>query len=565
MPYRRHYSKTFLTNQGELWCDHDLYMELNAHTDYWVGLHSFLLNQQAHASRGECDFVIFHKLGIIVLEVKASEIKYENGSFWQKEKGEFKERKNFFIQAEENAKRIIELLKAKGIHDVMVISGCLFPESIIKSSHGQTRDFWSLGLKNDGLSLSEFIEGELKQNREFFSHHQGFSNLDKARIDNLVNLLSPTLLPQAVLQHLSLSTQQAKHRGEQNLAMLDGLHANPRILISGPAGSGKSSFGKLQLVRKAQEGKKRLLYICWNEFLATQIRLDLEALQIQADVWPLYPLWEHLATEMGLQGPKEFNWEKDADIRNREIKPLLDALHALPEPLYEFIVADEAQDLFNRGLMDLIPALVNKKSTLQEGEFTVLYDNSQAFGKVNLADDYQLNIEAFREASAIYQLSERFRGHAGTGIFEFIRELDQGTPNFKQNFGEDVKIEYWDTEKPTQLVQKITKLKNTYQTVVKYPLDDILLLFTSKLISRNVHQPKVFDTILGDGFVPMTNQNLGENQQAIKYTTCLRCKGLEKSVIILVVEKSDNLPLIYHEIYIGATRAKSKVHVFLPE
>ncbi len=564
MPYRRHYSKTFLTNQGELWCDHDLYMELNAHTDYWVGLHSFLLNQQANASRGECDFVIFHKLGIIVLEVKASEIKYENGSFWQKEKGDYKERKNFFIQAENNAKRIIDLLKEKGMNDVMVISGCLFPESIIQSSHGHTRAFWSLGLKNDGLSLSEFIEGELKQNREFFSHHN-FANLDKPRIDNLVNLLSPNLLPQAVLQHLSLSAQQAKHRGEQNLAMLDGLHANPRILISGPAGSGKSSFGKLQLARKAQEGKKRLLYICWNEFLASQIRIDLEAQGINADVWPLYLLWEHLAAEMGLQGPTEFNWEKDPDIRNREIKPLLDALHSLPEPLYEFIVADEAQDLFNRGLMDLIPALLNKKSTLQEGEYTVLYDNSQAFGSTSTKDDYQLNLEAFRESSAIYQLSERFRGHDGTGIFEFIRELDRGTPDFSKPFGEDVKIEKWNTDEPKALAKKIITLKNHYNTIVKLPLSEILLLFTSNLASGDVTKPKVFNPLIENDFTPLTKDNIGDADKTVKYATCLKCKGLEKSVVILVVEKSDNLPLIYHQIYIGATRAKSKVHVFLPQ
>ena len=562
MAYRRHYSKTFLTNQGELWVDQDLYLELNEHVDHWVGLHSFLLNQQTHTSRGECDFVLFHKLGIIVLEVKASEIKYENGSFWQKEKGEFKERKNFFIQAEENKKRIIDLLKAKGINDVMVISACLFPESIIKST--QTRPFWSMGLKNDGLSLSEFIENELKQNRDFFSH-QGFTNLDKPRVDDLVNLLSPNLLPQAVLQHLSLSAEQAKHRGEQNLAMLDGLHANPRILISGPAGSGKSSFGKLQLAHKAQEGKKRLLYICWNEFLATQIRIDLEAQGIVADVWPLYRLWEDLSNQMNVTGPVDFNWEENIDLRNQEIKPLLEALQALPEPLYEFIVADEAQDLFYRGLMDLIPALLDKKSTLHAGEYTILYDNSQAFGNVNLADEYQLNIEAFREACAIYQLSERFRGHAGTGIFEFVRELDQGTPNFNQHFGEDVKIEYWDTEKPETLARKITTLKNTYQTIVKHPLNDILLLFTSKLISGKENHPRVFEPLLGDGFVPLTKNNLGQKEQAIKYATCLRCKGLEKSVIILVVEKSDNLPLIYHQIYIGATRAKSKVHVFLPQ
>ena len=133
MAYRRHYSKNHFTNQGELWIDQDLYTQLNAHPGYWVGLHSLLLNQSDSSSRGECDFVLFHKLGIIVLEVKASEIKYELGSFWQKEKGEFKERGNFFIQAERNAQKIIDLLKKRGITDVLVTSTCIFPESIIET------------------------------------------------------------------------------------------------------------------------------------------------------------------------------------------------------------------------------------------------------------------------------------------------------------------------------------------------------------------------------------------------------------------------------------------------
>jgi hypothetical protein len=562
MAYRRHYSKNHFTNQGELWIDQDLYTQLNAHPDYWVGLHSLLLNQGDSSSRGECDFVLFHKLGIIVLEVKASEIKYENGSFWQKEKGEFKERSNFFTQAERNAQKIIDLLNKRGIFDVLVTSTCVFPESIIEYRSDVTRPFWSIASKNAGRGLSDFIEDELVERRGFY---QNAVNLDRSRIDSLVTLLSPDLLPNDILQHLTISAQQAKVRGEQNLAMLDGLNANPRIMIAGPAGSGKSSFGKLQLARKFKEGKKKLLYICWNEFLAKQIKLDLIAEKIEADVWPLYQLWVYLAEKMNTVGPVNFNWSSDTSVRNEEIKSLIFELEHTPEPLYDFIVADEAQDLFNRGLMDLVPALLHNKSTLKAGEFTILYDNSQAFGSTSTKDDYQLNLEAFRESSAIYQLSERFRGHDGTGIFEFIRELDRGTPDFAKPFGEDVKIEKWNSDEPNALARKLITLKNHYNTIVKLPLSEILLLFTSNLASGDINRPKAFDPLIEKDFTPLSKDNIGNTDKTVKYATCLKCKGLEKSVVILVVEKSDNLPLIYHQIFIGATRAKSKIHVYLPE
>jgi hypothetical protein len=228
-------------------------------------------------------------------------------------------------------------------------------------------------------------------------------------------------------------------------------------------------------------------------------------------------------------------------------------------------VADEAQDLFNRGLMDLVPALLHKKPTLNVGEFTILYDNSQAFGSTSTKDDYQLNLEAFRESSAIYQLSERFRGHDGTGIFEFIRELDRGTPDFSKQFGEDVKIEKWNTDEPKVLAKMLTTLKNHYNTIVKLPLSEILLLFTSNLASGDVNKPKVFDPLIINDFIPLSKNNIANTDKSVKYSTCLKCKGLEKSVVILVIEKSENLPLIYHQIFIGATRAKSKIHVFLPE
>ena len=81
--------------------------------------------------------------------------------FWQKEKGEFKERSNFFTQAERNAQKIIDLLNKRGIFDVLVTSTCVFPESIIEYRSDVTRPFWSIASKNAGRGLSDFIEDEL--------------------------------------------------------------------------------------------------------------------------------------------------------------------------------------------------------------------------------------------------------------------------------------------------------------------------------------------------------------------------------------------------------------------
>jgi hypothetical protein len=152
-----------------------------------------------------------------------------------------------------------------------------------------------------------------------------------------------------------------------------------------------------------------------------------------------------------------------------------------------------------------------------------------------------------------------------TLLHDVVEDTSVSQEELVQQFGEDVKIEKWNTEDPKDLARKIIALKNRYHTIVKLPLNEILLLFTSSLISGDLDKPKVFDPLIQNDFTPLSKDNIGNTDKTVKYATCLKCKGLEKSVVILVVEKSENLPLIYHQIFIGSTRAKSKIHVFLPE
>ena len=563
MPYHRHYSLSFFRNQGELAVDNFLFSELRLQKDKWVSLHSINLNKLHQPTKGECDFIVITTLGIIVLEVKASEVKIENGVFYQQEKGEYKERPDFFTQAIRNANFIIQILHEKGIKDVMVINACVFPESTFYDSSGVYGAHWSLHTKNK-LSLSDFILQELKLQRKGFADNAWvFNDLNSTKIDSIASLLSPQITPVEVRTHLLLQTDEAKNKAIFNLQMLDGLRENRRLMVQGPAGSGKSTFAKKLAVEKALHEKKRVLYLCWNELLSKQIESEFNQSQIDLiEVFPLYHFWVKLCKDFDLESPADFNWVQDQAIRNAGLKAIYSHLLALSAPLYDYVVVDEAQDIFH---FDLFTFVCNMLGNNQERSYALFYDNTQSFPHNQDSEEYQLNQEFFKDSSAIYLLHQRYRGIAGIGLFEFLRDLETSIPNLSKNYGSDVIIKKYTKNQIKEMMETIISLKKQMKVAYQIDFEKQILLFGSNLVSGLVPKERPLDSILSEyakDFCPLNKDNFLDTKNVV-FSTPGTVKGLERDIVYLVVSDYLTKQHLLKEFYLGASRAKVRLYVFV--
>ena len=82
-----------------------------------------------------------------------------------------------------------------------------------------------------------------------------------------------TVLDDANAQLLTLT--------EEQFVVLDMLGGEDRVLIEGPAGSGKTVLAA-EAVRRAARSGNRVLFTCYNKLLAEQLKQSLES-EFEAD------------------------------------------------------------------------------------------------------------------------------------------------------------------------------------------------------------------------------------------------------------------------------------------
>ena len=253
-------------------------------TEDWVVLHSLGIVNHNKYIHGEVDFfVMIPMLGIFALEVKGGRVKRTDGiwSFTDKYGHSDKRSKGPFDQAWDGMYSIRQSLSDKldvahkHLEKIFFGIGVMFPD-VAYDSVGIDEEQWQVFDCNDGRNVRAFVEriaeGSVKgwntqygdvtlQNRPTVEDVRYMASILRGDFDMALSLrVQYNYVEEEIV---SLTANQYK--------CIDQLEDNPRCLIKGSAGTGKTLLA-IETVKKYVAKGEKVALLCYNNLLASWLQ-----------------------------------------------------------------------------------------------------------------------------------------------------------------------------------------------------------------------------------------------------------------------------------------------------
>ena len=513
-------------------------------------IHSSNYNPYRKTS-SQIDFLAICEKGIIVIEVKGGMISYKNHKFYYGRNFEKLMNQNPFSQAEGYKytlkDRILNDFSKKYFASVVVFphvdytfSANIFkPNSLFTKCNADQYEY----------SIEKFLISAIESGKSMHSEFRTFDNLSVKDLDKIKRILNPIIFNPITQKESTTSWLRIK-----NLDILEGLEKNPRIFIEGAPGTGKTTTA---LAYIDQQISKRGLYICWNKFLLIHTKNKYHQRNNDSEV-EFYTYFDFiLKLNPSLSSLDLFSMESSEF--DSAVKMTLTELGESIQP-YDYVVADEAQDLFDRGLERFINAFTGRNNNgLKNGSSLVLYDIDQSY-HLRKSEIAQI-ADLMRTDFAHFKLLNNRRSEQNIEIQELLSIL---LNDIELIYSEDFHSKF---------------------TSIKFELLDNVLLFKRFLVNgilseiRNNKSPvKGRNTILliestiwnkyGNtlqellqirDIEELTKDNISNTFNILKHSTPLKYKGLEQENVVLFI--SDLKSVNSHEVFVGASRAISNLQI----
>lgn len=344
-------------------------------TDDWIVLHSLGIVMHNRVIYGETDFLVLAPgLGIFALEVKGGRIHRDNGRWYFTNRYDQTDSRDRgpFDQAREGIFSIIAAVKERlDIHhqhlaDVFFGYGVMFPD-VEYSASGIDEAQWQVFDCRDGRSVRKYIERIKSGAIErwgfvygSFDEHRLPSVYDVRYIADLLRGdFECTLSINAQLQNAESALIRLT---KEQYRCLDQIDDNPRCLIRGSAGTGKTLLALEEVKRSVARGEKVALF-CFNSNLSEWMN---SYFQYQSeDVRPQYvgtfhKFMHNVSRDAGVLP----DYPSDSDYVQEYYQKTLPAaaLKALActGPQFDKIVIDEAQDLISDNYLCVMDRCLKK-------------------------------------------------------------------------------------------------------------------------------------------------------------------------------------------------------------
>ena len=358
-------------------------------TDKWIVLHSLGIATHNKVIYGETDFLVLAPhLGIFALEVKGGRVKRENGLWYftnrygkttQKSRGPFEQARDGIFSIVKAMKERVDMEHDR-VTKVLFGYGVMFPD-IEYTSSGIDEEQWQIFDSRDGTNVKQFImrlaEG-VKTRWETV-----YGPLDKSRLPDVEDIRYMLSILRGDFDCAVSMNVQLRNANESLIALtqdqyrcLDQLDDNPRCLILGPAGTGKTLLAIEEVKKFAARGDRVALF-CFNSNLADWLSNYFD--NMPESVRPQYVGTLHKYMINVAKSAKNLpvyphDPDKVQQYYHKEL-PQAAALALLESgEQYDVIVVDEAQDLICDSYLEVLGNSLKKG--FSRGRWTMFGDFS---------------------------------------------------------------------------------------------------------------------------------------------------------------------------------------------
>ena len=459
----------------------------------------------------EIDVVLVSRdLGAFVLEVKGGKISRRDGNWYQYEK---KLKKNPFTQIIEAKHALVQRMKQLRIDlddiyinhiVVMPLLGDIPLDGL--GPEAPRNNCWSRVDLEDPLPALARL-GRQKQ------------PVPKERLVSFVRALRPTLDISLVDgQFHQSATKRLDEATEAHLEALAGLMENPRFLVTGAAGTGKTILAKRWARSTAARGEQTLL-ACFNKPLAIELGDEF------GDSGVVVSNFHRLAREV--LEPNGFSIPAGADSEwwNEEPAKMIIDRAAQIEQKFDAIIVDEAQD-FRPNWIAALEALHR-----EDGPRRLLM----------VADPLQSIYGAgWAPPPGIPTLSLLTNLRSSRAVGRHVRDLGGAAINERAPEGPPVRRL---TISRGELVQSVVAEVERLQSEFAIPLSHVMVLTR--------HREERDQLISSAGSIQFSDWE-NRSEESVLCLTIHRAKGLERLAVILVDLDDESLNDLD---YVGASRA----------
>jgi hypothetical protein len=334
---------------GKSDAEHDVFEMLRTQlSPEWTCLHSLGVAEHDRKVWAEIDFVLIGPSGIFCLEIKGGHIARGEGVwiFRNRHGRENSKTEGPFEQVGSAAGALRGFFR-KAKPDVLrslVGYGVVMPD-VPCSMRGPDVDLDVVADETTvGQGMSRFVDRLVDVWSERYRRQRGRDPRPLSRTDRVeaVSLLRGDFdLVPSLPTRIGWATRELVRLTAEQSGLLARLDENPRVLIRGAAGTGKTVIAVEEAVRAANRGS-RVLFLCFNRLLAASLQNTMPA---DVMVSTLHAMMSKLIRDAGLE--PELPDADDQDLYE-VFFPVL-SLQALsipgaPEP-FDMLVVDEGQDI----------------------------------------------------------------------------------------------------------------------------------------------------------------------------------------------------------------------------